>query len=74
MDDKFKEIFENFAKNLKASYRNQDNSENKQLTRLEVRDANGKMLYQVKNRNIELSFQDDGQTLKITIYEDFTSS
>ena len=69
MDNNFKEIFENFAKNLKASYRNQDNVENKQLTRLEIRDTNGNMIYQVKNQNIELSFQDDGQTLKITIHE-----
>lgn len=64
-----RELFENFAKNLKASYINQDDVENKQLTRLEIRDTNGNMIYQVKNQNIELSFQDDGQTLKITIHE-----
>ena len=69
MDNNFKETFENFAKNLKASYRNQDNVKDKQLTRLEIRDTNGNMIYQVKNQNIELSFQDDGQTLKITINE-----
>ncbi len=74
--DKNAELLERFTQSLKDSYINQDNSENKQLTRLEVRDVNGKVLYQVKNQNIELSFQDDGQTLKITIHEDedFTNS
>lgn len=74
MDDKTLELIERFTQSLKDSYINQDNIENKQLTRLEVRDVNGKMLYQVKNHNIEMSFQDDGQTLKITINENFTNS
>lgn len=67
--DKQSDILSEFTKALKASYINQDNVENKQLTRLEIRDTNGNMIYQVKNQNIELSFQDDGQTLKITINE-----
>lgn len=65
--DKQSDTLDRFNQALKASYINQDGIENKQLTRLEIRDANGKMIYQVKNQNIHLSFQDDGQTLKITV-------
>lgn len=70
--NKHNDMLDRFNQALKASYINQDGIENKQLTRLEIRDANGKMIYQVKNQNIELSFQDDGQTLKITVKENET--
>lgn len=68
------DLLTNFNQKLKESYINQDNVEEKKLARLEIRDTNGNMIYQVKNQNIELSFQDDGQTLKITIHENFTNN
>ena len=68
------DLLTNFNQKLKESYINQDNVEEKKLARLEIRDTNGNVIYQVKNQNIKLSFQDDGQTLKITIHENFTKN
>ena len=61
-----KELLEKFTESLKDIYVNQDNSNDKIVTRLEVVDKNGRVYVNSKCK-IQLDYQDDGQTLKIIV-------
>jgi ketosteroid isomerase-like protein len=60
------ELLERFTESLKDIYVNQDNSNDKIVTRLEVVDKNGRVYVNSKCK-IQLDYQDDGQTLKIIV-------
>jgi ketosteroid isomerase-like protein len=64
--DKNAELLERFTESLKDVYVNQDNSNDKIVTRLEVIDKNGRVYVNSKCK-IQLDYQDDGQTLKIIV-------
>jgi hypothetical protein len=60
------ELLERFTELLKNTYINQDDSNDKIVTRLEVIDKNGRVYVNSKCK-IQLDYQDDGQTLKIIV-------
>jgi ketosteroid isomerase-like protein len=60
------ELLGRFTESLKDIYVNQDNSNDKIVTRLEVIDKNGRVYVNSKCK-IQLDYQDDGQTLKIIV-------
>lgn len=61
------EYYEKITEALETAMKKENEYDNSKLTRFEVIDENNGRAYTQRNCNVELSYQDDGRTLKVFI-------